>query len=79
MSEEPDMINTTLDNRRNLRELIIYVSLFLAFQAFRKNLKYVKFRSTTNQNCFMLVPVSGMVIMASVELSGELMQEIHQI
>ena len=29
--------------------------------------------------CFMLVPVSGMVILASVELSGELMQEIHQI
>ena len=27
----------------------------------------------------MLVPVSRMVIMASVELSGELMQEIHQI
>ena len=27
----------------------------------------------------MLVPVSGMVIMASVKLSGELMQEIHQI
>ena len=25
--------------------------------------------------CFMLVPVSGMVILASVELSGELMQE----
>ena len=29
--------------------------------------------------CFMLVPVSGMVILASVELSGELMQDIHQI
>ena len=27
----------------------------------------------------MLVPVSGMMILASVELSGELMQEIHQI
>ena len=27
----------------------------------------------------MLVPVSGMVIMASVKLSGELIQEIHQI
>ena len=27
----------------------------------------------------MLVPVSGMVILASFELSGELMQEIHQI
>ena len=29
--------------------------------------------------CFMLVPVSGMVILASVESSGELMREIHQI
>ena len=29
--------------------------------------------------CFMLVPVSRMVIMVSVKLSGELMQEIHQI
>ena len=29
--------------------------------------------------CFMLVPVSGMVTMASVKLSGALMQEIHQI
>ena len=27
----------------------------------------------------MLIPVSGMVILASVELGGELMQEIHQI
>ena len=27
----------------------------------------------------MLVPVSGMVILVSVDLSGELMQEIHQI
>ena len=28
--------------------------------------------------CCMLVPVSRMVILASIELSGELMQEIHQ-
>ena len=52
MSEEPDMINTTLDNRRSLREFIIDVSLFLAFQAFRKSYKYVKFRLTTNQDMF---------------------------
>ena len=37
MSEEPDMINTTLDNGKNLRQLITGVSLFLAFQASRKN------------------------------------------
>ena len=29
--------------------------------------------------CFMLVPVSLMVILASVELRGDLMQEIHTI
>ena len=46
VSEELDMINTTLDNGRNLRQLII------AFQAIRKSLKYVKFRLTTNQDLF---------------------------
>ena len=51
MNEEPDMINnTTLDNGRSLRQLIIGVSFFLAFQAIRKSLKYVKFRLTTNQD-----------------------------
>ena len=29
--------------------------------------------------CFMLVPVSGIVNLASVELNGELMREVHQI
>ena len=52
VSEEPDMINTTLDNGRSLRQLIIGVSLFLAFQAIRKSLKYVKFRLTTNEDLF---------------------------
>ena len=52
MSEEPDMINTTLDNGRSLRQLIIGVSFFLAFQAIRKSLKFVKFRLTTNQDLF---------------------------
>ena len=37
VSEEPDMINTTLDNGTSLRQLIIGVSLFLAFQAIRKS------------------------------------------
>ena len=36
VSEEPDMINTTLDNGRSLRQLIIGVSLFFAFQAIRE-------------------------------------------
>ena len=50
VSEEPDVISTTLDNRRSLRQLIIGVSLFLAFQAIRKCYKYVKFRLTPNQD-----------------------------
>ena len=41
VSEESDMISITLDNGRSLRQLIIGVSLFLAFQAIRKSLKYV--------------------------------------
>ena len=52
VSEEPDMINTTLDNGRSLRQLIIGVSFFLAFQAIKKSLEYVKFRLTTNQDLF---------------------------
>ena len=52
MSDELDMINTTLDNGRSLRQLIIGVNLLLAFQAIRKSLKYVKFRLTTNQDLF---------------------------
>ena len=52
VSEEPDVINTTLDNGRSVRQLIIGVSFFLAFQAIRKSLKYVKFRLTTNQDLF---------------------------
>ena len=51
MSEEPDLINTTLDNRKSLRQPIIGVSFFLAFQAI-KSLKYVKFTLTTNQDLF---------------------------
>ena len=52
VSEEPDMINTTLDNGRSLRQLIVSVSFFLAFQTVRKSLKYVKFRLATNQDLF---------------------------
>ena len=52
VSEESDMINITLDNGRSLKQLIIGVSFFLAFQAIKKSLKYVKFRLTTNQDLF---------------------------
>ena len=37
VSEEQDMINTTLDNGRSLSQLIIGVSLLIAFQAIRRN------------------------------------------
>ena len=37
VSEEPDMINSTLDNGRSLRQLIIGVSLFIGFQVIRKS------------------------------------------
>ena len=50
VSEEPDMINTTLDNGRSLRQLIIGVSLFLAFQAIRKNKIFDIFILTPNQD-----------------------------
>ena len=52
VSEESDMINITLDNGRSLRQLIICVSFFIAFEAIRKSLNYVKFRLTTNQDLF---------------------------
>ena len=52
VSQEPDMMNTTLDNRRSLRQFIIGVSLFLAFQAIRKSLKFVKFILATNKDLF---------------------------
>ena len=79
VSEEPDMINTTLDNGRSLRQLIIGISLFLGFQAIRKSKNMLNSDQHQIKVCCMLVPVSRMVILASVELSGELMQEIHQI
>ena len=36
MAYQPDMINTTLDNGRSLRQLIISVSFFLAFKVIGK-------------------------------------------
>ena len=73
------MINTTLYNRRSLRQLIIGVILFLHFKLFGKVKNMLNSDQQQIKICFMVVPVSGMVIMASVKLSGELMQEIHQI
>ena len=74
------MINATLDIGRSLRQIIIGIRLFLAFHAIRKSLKCVKLRlAHKSKICFMLLLVLRMVILASVELSGELMQEIHQI
>ena len=36
VSEEPDMINSTLDNGRSVKQLIIGISLFLAFKLLGK-------------------------------------------
>ena len=52
LSEGPNIINTTLDNGRGLRQFIIGVSFFLEFEDIRKSLKYVKFRLRTNQDLF---------------------------
>ena len=52
MSEEPDMMNTTLANGRSLGQLIIGVIVFLAFQDNRKSLKYVNSDSTPNEDWF---------------------------
>ena len=52
VSEEPDMINATLDNGRSLRQIMFGVSLFLVFQAIRKILKFVKFRSAPKRDLF---------------------------
>ena len=52
VSEKPYMISSTLDNAKSLRQFIIGVSLFLAFEAIMKSLKYVKIRLTTNQDLF---------------------------
>ena len=58
MTEEPNMINTTLNNGRSLRQLIIGVSLFLAFQAIRKSLEYVKIQ-TNNKSRFVISCISS--------------------
>ena len=39
MSEEPDMTNTTFDNRRSLRQLIIVVGFLIAFQDIKEKFK----------------------------------------
>ena len=52
VSEEPDMINTTLDNGRSLKHSVIVVRFFFAFQDIRKSLKHVKFRLTIYQDLF---------------------------
>ena len=70
VSEEPNMINATLDNGRSLKPIFIRCHLFLLFQAIRKSKKYVKFNKYQIKVSFMLVPVSRMANLASVELSG---------
>ena len=67
MSEETNMINATLDNGRSLTRFYS-VLVVLLLQAIGKGQQNVKFKLILNQCLFMLVPVSRMVNLASVEL-----------
>ena len=80
VSEGPNMINATLDNGESLKHVCFFcVSCSFYFKLLEKVKKYVKFSKHQIKVCFMLVLVTRMVNLASVELSGELMREIHQI
>ena len=79
VSEEPDRTNATLDNRRSLRQLILVLACSWYFKLLGKVKNMLNSDKQQIKICFMLFPVSGMVILTSDELSGELMQEIHQI
>ena len=61
VSEEPDLINPTLDNGRSLRQLIIGVSLFLAIQAVRKVKNMLNSDKQQIKICFKLVSVSNLM------------------
>ena len=59
MSEEPDIINATLDNGRSLRQLLLMLFYLLHFKLLGK----VKNLLNSDQQqqikiCFMIVPVS---------------------
>ena len=80
VSEEPDMMNATLDNERSLNKIWLCISLFLCFKPLEKVKNMLNWYNTTEINiCFKLIPISRMVNLTCVELSGELMQEIHKI
>ena len=64
MSEKPDMISTTLDNGKSLRQLIIGVSFFVSFKLLGKVINMLNSDQQRIKICFMLIPVSEMVIMA---------------
>ena len=59
MIEEPDMINTTLNNGSSLRQLIIGVSCSLYFKLLEKAKNMLNSDKHYIKICFMLVPVSG--------------------
>ena len=79
VSEDLDIKNATLDNGRSLNNFVFSVGLFLLFPPIRQSQKYIKFKLKQNQDCFMLIPLSKIVNLASVELSEELTQEIHDV
>ena len=69
------MMEEALDNLL----LMLVCSLYFNFKLLGKVKNMLNSDQHQIKICCMLVPVSRMVILASVELSGELMQEIHQI
>ena len=69
VSEEPKMTNATLDHGRSLKHVLFGFSCSFYYKQ-KHILNSYKYQI---KGCFMLVPVSKMVDLASVELIGELM------
>ena len=74
VGEEPDARNATLDSGTGSRQILNLIFIcFLSFKLLKKNCQHVKFKLIPRQGFFKLFPVSRIVNLASVELSGELM------
>ena len=65
------MINATLDNGRSLKHVLFGVSCSFCFKLLEKVKNMLNLNQCQLKACFMLVPVSRMVNLASVELIGE--------
>ena len=64
---------------KELKTFLLVLICSLRFKLLEKVKNILNSDQHQSKICFMLRPVSRMVILASVELNGELMQEIHQI